>query len=93
MVIYFIFFEVFNEVAVCVRRFTIKFDDVVCRTFCVVLFVLGYFAYAFYHFTVVNDSVYEDAWRLVVLWRSRLFSCLCLVCYFCEYVIAFVCFC
>jgi presenilin-like A22 family membrane protease len=93
VIIYLIFFEVFDDVAVCVRRCTIKFDDVVYHTFCVVLFVLGYFAYAFYHFTVVNSSVNEDGWRFEVLWRSRLFSCLCLVCYRCEYVIAVVRFC
>jgi len=63
VIIYSIFFEVLDEVAVCVWRPAVRFDDVVCRTFGVVLFILGYFTFAFYHFPVVNSAVNKDGRR------------------------------
>jgi len=73
VIIYSILFEVLDEVAVCVWHRAVKFDDVVCQTFGVVLFILGYFTYAFHHFPLVNNAVNKDGRRFMVLWWPKLF--------------------
>ena len=57
------------------------------------MFILGYFAYAFYHFTVIYYTMEEDGWRFVVFWWLRLFAWFWLVNFLCEYMVMVVCFC
>ena len=57
------------------------------------MFVLGYFTYAFYHFTVIYYAVNEDGWRFVVFWWLGLFAWFCLVNFLGEYIVTVVCFC
>jgi hypothetical protein len=76
-----------DKVMVCVWSRTGYLDDVICHAFGEVLFVLGYFTYAFYYFTVTFYAMNEDGWRYVVFWWLGLFAWFCLVNILDEYIV------
>ena len=91
-VIYIVFIEVLNGVSVSFRRHTIQFDDTVCQTFCIILFILCYISYTFYHFSIINNSTDKDGWMFMILQQICSSFCLFKVCLFGEQVITIVCF-